>query len=121
MQKVKKRERRLQAAKQWIAKYEGNNLVKGYRKRFGVDILCAITELQLLGHKFTAQYIDCVKKGVEAQRMKRLQKKQQKELDALVFADSDDTFYFIAGYTSGGAPYGITWEEAKSMVGEEEG
>jgi hypothetical protein len=23
----------------------------------------------------------------------------------------DDRFYFIAGYTSGGAPYGLTWEE----------
>ena len=25
--------------------------------------------------------------------------------------DQDDTFFFIAGYTSGGAPYGVTWEE----------
>lgn len=25
--------------------------------------------------------------------------------------DQDDTFYYIAGYTSGGAPYGVTWEE----------
>jgi len=23
----------------------------------------------------------------------------------------DDRFYFIAGHTSGGAPYGVTWEE----------
>ena len=23
----------------------------------------------------------------------------------------DDTFFYIAGYTSGGAPYGVTWEE----------
>ena len=23
----------------------------------------------------------------------------------------DDRFFFIAGYTSGGAPYGATWEE----------
>jgi len=27
------------------------------------------------------------------------------------YIDSDDTFAFIAGYTSGGAPYGTTWEE----------
>lgn len=27
------------------------------------------------------------------------------------YQDSD--FYFIAGYTSGGAPYGITWEQAR--------
>jgi len=25
--------------------------------------------------------------------------------------DQDEHFYFIAGYTEGGAPYGITWEE----------
>ena len=25
--------------------------------------------------------------------------------------DSDETFAVIAGYTSGGMPYGITWEE----------
>ena len=24
---------------------------------------------------------------------------------------NDDTFYYIVGYTSGGAPYGVTWEE----------
>ena len=23
----------------------------------------------------------------------------------------DDTIFYIAGYTSGGAPYGVTWEE----------
>ena len=23
----------------------------------------------------------------------------------------DDRFYYIAGHTSGGAPYGVTWEE----------
>lgn len=25
--------------------------------------------------------------------------------------EQDDTFFFIAGYTAGGAPYGVTWEE----------
>ena len=25
--------------------------------------------------------------------------------------DQNDEFFFIAGYTSGGAPYGVTWEE----------
>ena len=26
---------------------------------------------------------------------------------------SDENFVFIVGYTSGGAPYGITWEQAE--------
>ena len=25
--------------------------------------------------------------------------------------NQDDTFFYIAGYTSGRAPYGVTWEE----------
>ena len=29
--------------------------------------------------------------------------------------DSDETFYYIAGYTDGGAPYGMTWEEVISQ------
>ncbi len=27
--------------------------------------------------------------------------------------DSDENFFFIVGYTSCGAPYGITWEQAE--------
>ena len=26
--------------------------------------------------------------------------------------EQDENFYYIAGYTAGGAPYGITWEQA---------
>lgn len=40
---------------------------------------------------------------------KKSKKNQQIAVD--MYADSDDTFAFIAGYTSGGAPYGTTWEE----------
>jgi len=29
--------------------------------------------------------------------------------------DGDDEFAFIAGYTEGGAPYGITWEEMEAL------
>lgn len=28
-----------------------------------------------------------------------------------LYSDMDGTFAFIAGYTSGGAPYGVTWEQ----------
>ena len=29
--------------------------------------------------------------------------------------NSDDTFYYIAGYTPGGAPFGVTWEEMEGV------
>ena len=34
--------------------------------------------------------------------------------DDLLFS-SDENFAFIVGYTSGGAPYGITYEEMKQI------
>ena len=30
----------------------------------------------------------------------------------LTVLEQDENFYFIAGFTSGGVPYGNTWEEA---------
>ena len=41
------------------------------------------------------------------------QEKEERELQDLYdrFTDSDDQFFFIAGYTPGGAPYGVTWEQ----------
>ncbi len=46
-------------------------------------------------------------------KKKKLTKEQsrQMELDELYGESCDDRFAFIAGYTSGGAPYGTTWEE----------
>ena len=41
---------------------------------------------------------------------KRKPKKKKKE-ETFSLPEQDDRFFFIAGYTSGGAPYGVTWEE----------
>lgn len=41
---------------------------------------------------------------------KRKKQKQAKEKQNIL-PEQDDRFFFIAGYTSGGAPYGVTWEE----------
>lgn len=38
-------------------------------------------------------------------------KKLSKRADSCEVIEQDENYYFIAGYTSGGAPYGITWEE----------
>ncbi len=108
-----KRASRLQAAKSWIPKYEGKNIVRGYSKHFAVDKLCAIKELQILGIIIEPEYIKQIKnslKGEErARQLRKLQKEQDK--DFIMDNDSDETFCFIAGYTSGGVPFGVTWEE----------
>ena len=38
-------------------------------------------------------------------------RKKKKREHATTESWQDDRFFFIAGYTSGGAPYGVTWEE----------
>ena len=41
----------------------------------------------------------------------RKRKKAKKAVQEPVLPEQDDRFFYIAGYTSGGAPYGVTWEE----------
>ena len=38
-------------------------------------------------------------------------KKIQEDYISELNSDMDGTFAYIAGYTPGGAPYGVTWEE----------
>ena len=55
-------------------------------------------------------------KHLEAKRSKKQQRKlaKQNRVEMEFFnLDQVDNFYFIAGYTSGGAPYGVTWEQAR--------
>lgn len=101
------RKQRLQAAKKWIPTYNGRNLVRGYRRWFGVDFICAMTELEMLGYEIDPKYKEQILKQEEAKRKQR--KEEGRFKDKVPW--QDDNFYFIAGYTSGGAPYGITWEE----------
>jgi hypothetical protein len=106
-----KREPRLRKARQWLAAYDGEErrIVRKYREKFKVDIPTALRDLQEIGHVFAPGYVDAVLRG-EEQRLRQRTLKMQKEFEH----DAewrDDRFYFIAGYTSGGAPYGVTWEE----------
>lgn len=105
------REVRLKKARQWIVTYDGTpkHMARNYRKRFHVDITTALSDLQAIGVEFTQEYLDAVKAS-EAERIRQKHlKKQQEQLNFNEF--QDDRFAFIAGYTDGGAPYGITWEE----------
>lgn len=52
--------------------------------------------------------------GSKSKLKKSKRKKKQEGFKDRLF-ESDDTFAFIVGYTSGGAPYGITWEEMEEI------
>jgi hypothetical protein len=90
--KLSKEERkriRLQKGRQWLVTYQGTprHLLKHYKERFHVDGLTAAKDLQELGVNYTQERL------------------------AYFYKDCDDRFAFIAGYTSGGAAFGTTWEE----------
>lgn len=117
-------ERKIKAEK-WVAEYDGTpyggDIIKAYRKKFAVDRMKAVAELQMLGVSLTKEQIEREKAAVRAyqniQRTKKVKRKkirEQKRIqkDNSVFhEEQDDIFYYIAGYISGGAPYGVTWEE----------
>lgn len=109
--RTQKKESRIARAQNWLPTYEGTKVVRAYRKKFHVDTVCAVRELQQIGYAFQPGYVDNLLKA-EAVRKEQLKaKKEEKRLSGEYNDDQDDRFFFIAGYTSGGAPYGVTWEE----------
>ena len=85
---------------------------KSYEERILRDLQNGITLETLMAKKH--------KKTPEEKAAFAKQKKQQKRAkrkkearDNLAKEEilQDDRFFFIAGYISGGAPYGVTWEE----------
>ena len=115
LNKQQRKEQRLRKAKQWLTTYDGSpkKMVKNYKKRFKVDTTCALNDLREIGVVFTQEYLDAVKQGEEERiRQKHLKAEKKKQrLHEDVYSDCDDSFSFIAGYTSGGAAYGTTWED----------
>ena len=110
--KAERREIRLRKARQWVLTYEGKHIVRAYRKRFNVDPTCALKDLGEIGALAPEKLAELQKAEqirLEQKRREREEKAQQAFYDR--FPDSNDQFFFIAGYTSGGAPYGVTWEE----------
>jgi hypothetical protein len=107
-----RRQGRLQVAKHWLTIYPGKNIVRGYARHFAVDLLCAVKELEMLGNQFKPEYIDQLKRTIAGQIEQKQERKRLKMEEEMISSlDSDDEFCFIAGYTSGGASYGVTWEE----------
>ena len=117
-----KRENRLRSAKSWIKTYSGNNVVKGYSKKYSVDKLCAVKELRMIGVEISEEYEKQLINLMEALRQQRLSYKKNREvkLNALSGFESDENFAMIIGYTSGGFPYGVTYEEMEQINNETE-
>ena len=85
---------------------------KSYEERILRDIQNGIIIETLMAkkHKKTPEEKAAVAKQKKQQRRARRKKETSDNL-AKEEILQDDRFFVIAGYTSGGAPYGVTWEE----------
>ena len=110
--KTERRETRLRKAAVWLPTYEGTHLVRAYRKKFKLDYTCALNDLEALGALSPEKLAD-LRQGEEIRQRHIQEEKEAKNERAFLerWANSDDNFYYIAGYTPGGAPYGVTWDE----------
>lgn len=114
---------RLQAARGWLEKYRGKNVISGYRKHFGIDWFCAFIELEMLGIEVDADYKSRALKSVQEQAAARERRKTSPEMTtgaASGIFGQDEHFAFIVGYTSGGFPYGLMWEKWEEFDEEDE-
>lgn len=110
---------RLSKPAKWPGAHSGGNLLKDYRKKFAADRMQTIDDLQKLGVTVTPEQITQEKRAVKAHQQhiknrkakRRAHRKANQESLPAFHEDQDDTFFYIAGYTSGGAPYGVTWDE----------
>ena len=113
--KAERKEARLRKGKQWLLTYTGSSkkMNKHYRERFHVDAVTAATDLQELGVNYTQEQLDQIKQAEEQRLRQRRMEREARERERLaeLYEDCDGRFAFIGGYTDGGAPYGVMWEE----------
>lgn len=111
--KQTRREKRIQKAQEWLMQQDGKHIVKKYRKKTKVDIYTALRDLEAAGYVFAPGQLENIKR-CEMKRVEALHKKKKEKHDqewGKQYEDYDDTYAFIAGYTSNGVAYGTTWEE----------
>ncbi|WP_099354506.1 hypothetical protein [Fredinandcohnia onubensis] len=115
------KEVRLEKGKEWVAHYEGDDIIKGYSKTFGLNLINSMKELKRIGVPISSQdrkrIEDLIEEGKRKKELRR--EKRRNALGLNEFKDYDETFSFIAGYTPGGAPYGMTHEEMEKRTKEE--
>jgi hypothetical protein len=106
------RRSRLQSATEWVKKYEGKNIIALYAKWFGVDKICAMTELEMLGLTYSEKRKTQIKMAENRKHQMNVLKEKRKQKNNSNDEDieSNETFAFIAGYTDSGVPFGITQE-----------
>ncbi len=107
---------RLMAARHWLPTFTGNNVVRGYAKWFGVDLGCALEELRVLGVELDPSYVEALTRTLHNRGKRRpTVEPAPAAIPEGYGSEWDDDFAYIAGFTSGGAPFGVTWDQAEAL------
>ena len=97
-------------------------MLKRYRKFSGVDWECAIAELTAIGVEFDVLYLSELQESFarDFSQKKKHTPITQWEFDRYHGLEpaSDEIFAYIAAYTAGGLPFGVTWEEMEQQESE---
>jgi hypothetical protein len=97
-------------------------IAKSYRKHYGVDWPCAIRELSSFGVRLPAAWMAQLNRSLDGGIRARSRRKAARELEIQPRnQDSDERFGYIAGCTSNGVPFGLTWDEWKRIEDAENG
>lgn len=67
----------------------------------------------MLGVRFSPEYLEALRRTATAQAPRRRHVACESEAD--VEAVSNHEFAYIAGYTEGGVPFGVKWEEMDGL------
>lgn len=86
---------RIQAAKSWLLKYNGKNIVRGYSKHFAVDLLCAVKELEIIGYRVEPKYVEQLKINLQ-DRLNKARKNNEMN-DSIYDRISDEEWYWFDG------------------------
>jgi len=110
------REARLQSARHWLRGFSGEHVVRSYAKWFGVDLMCALRELEALGVRLEPGHLAAIKRTFELRRSHKARRTAQAEAPLEGLGNvRDEDFAYIAGRTEGGAAFGITRAEASEF------
>lgn len=83
--------------------------MRAYCKKFKMYALCALNDLGENG-AFSPERLETMKHAEQIRQEKRQRKREEKRSGEVFdyYPDADDQFFYIAGYTSGEALYGVT-------------
>ena len=95
-----KQVQRLQSARSWLETYAGNNVVKAYRKRYGVDFATAFRELEMLDVAIDPDYQERVLQSIASQVAAKRQKRAReriRQVDVWAAYEDDEAALARAG------------------------